>query len=102
MRRVWYSYALSLCTGRAFWHGVVLGGSSVLLLKSVSVTILLQSFLQVPVGNVPQYLLQVIEGSLASGDLVPTIALGVVVFSLLTFRFSLRPHESMFSEQVRV
>lgn len=91
MRRVWYSYGLSVLVSKATVRGFALGFSAVLFVKLVSVPSVLSNLLAVEVGALPTYVWQVIMQSIESGEILQLIMLGVVIFSLLSFRINLRP-----------
>ena len=90
MRRVWYSYGLSVLVSRAAVRGFALGFSAVLFVKLVSVPSVLSNILAVEVGAVPEYVWQAVLQSIKSGEILQLIMLGVVIFSLLSFRINLR------------
>ena len=92
MRRVWYSYGLSVLVSRATVRGFVLGFSAVLFVKLVSVPSVLSNILAVEVGAVPEYVWQAVLQSVKSGEILQLIMLGVAIFSLLAFRINLRPN----------
>lgn len=86
MLRVWYSYLLRVTFTRDTLRGFVLGSSAVLFFTLVSVPNVLRNFLSVEVGEVPTYIVHLFVRSFGQGEVVQLIALGVVVFSLLSFR----------------
>ena len=92
MRRVWYSYGLSVLVNRATVRGFALGFSAVLFVKLVSVPSVLFNILAVEVGAVPEYVWQAVLQSIKSGEILQLIMLGVVIFSVLAFRINLRPN----------
>lgn len=98
MRRVWYSYSLSILFSRYLVHGLVLGISTVLFVQLVSVPHLVQNLLGVKVGGVPEYIWQTLEHAVVQGEFMKLLTLGVIVFSLLTFRISLRPRPVNFNQ----
>lgn len=55
MRRVYYSYALSIVSHAMFWQGAFLGVAAWLLAKWLHVASIIHNFLSVPVGSAPQY-----------------------------------------------
>ncbi len=55
MRRVYYSYGLSIVSHVMFWQGVFLGVATLLLAKWLWVAKIIHNFLSVPVGDAPQY-----------------------------------------------
>lgn len=57
MRRVYYSYVLSLVSKAVFWQGLFLGMAFVLLADWLHVASIVNNFLSVPVGQVHHYVL---------------------------------------------
>lgn len=55
MRRVYYSYAISLAVHSMLWRGVFLGAAAVLLADWLHVASIFNNFLSIPVGAVPHY-----------------------------------------------
>lgn len=94
MRRVWYSYGLSVLVSRATVRGFALGFSAVLFIELVSIPSILANLLTVKVGLVPEYVWQSIVQSVKGGEVLQLIMLGIVIFSLLSFRINLRPNLS--------
>jgi hypothetical protein len=90
MRRVWYSYALSIAFSKAALRGFVMGFSGVLFFTLVSVPSILANLLAVEVGAVPSYVWQTITDSIRSGEVLQVVVLGVIIFSLLSFRFTFK------------
>lgn len=90
MRRVWYSYGLSVLVSKATVRGFVLGFSAVLFVKLVSVPSIFSNLLAVEVGALPTYVWQAVIKSIASGEILQLIMLGIVIFSLLSFRINIR------------
>lgn len=83
MRRVWYSYGLSVLVSRTTLRGFALGFSAVLFVKLVSVPSVFSNLLAVKVGSVPEYVWQSVVQSIQGGEILQLIMLGVVIFSLL-------------------
>ena len=82
MRRVWYSYTISVAFSLATLLGLVFGASSVLFMKLVSVTDILNNLLQVQLGTVPIYVWQVFSQAISQGEFLTLISLGLIVCSL--------------------
>jgi hypothetical protein len=55
MRRVYYSYTISLATHSMLWRGVFLGAAAMLLADWLHVASIFNNFLSTPVGSVPQF-----------------------------------------------
>ncbi len=80
MRRVWYTYTLSLMVRQSTVWGLAFGASVIGFWKLVSITSIVQNFLSVPVGNVPMYILN----SLLQAETIALIAFGIIVFTILS------------------
>ena len=80
MRRVWYTYMVSLTLRQSTLWGLAFGASVIGFWKLVSITSIIKNFLNVPVGHVPQYALQ----SLMQAETVALLAFGVIIFTILT------------------
>jgi hypothetical protein len=86
MRRVYYSYALSIVTSTVFWQGVFLGVATLLLADWLHVASIISNFLSVPVGQAPQYLVNSFVGAIASGKVLAAtmlLAAGGVALSVV-------------------
>ncbi len=101
MRRIWYSYSLSVIFSRSLVRGLVLGMSVVLFFQLVSVSSVIQNILGVKVSAVPEYIWQTLQQAVIHGEFMKLLTLGVIVFSLLTFRISLRPRPIEFGKQAQ-
>ena len=77
MRRVYYSYLLSIMTHTVFWQGMFLGIAGLLLADWLHVASIINNFLSVPVGLAPQYLINTFLGAIANGKVL-TVALVVL------------------------
>lgn len=86
MRRIWYSYIISLTTNIVAAYGFLFGASLVGFWQLVSVPSIMANLLNVKLGAVPQY----IFGSLVHGQFFALCALGIMFFSLLSFGVRLR------------
>lgn len=75
MRRVYYTYALSIFTHAMFWQGVFLSVATLLLAKWLHVESIIHNFLSVPVGNVPGYLYHSFFGAVSHGELLTAMTL---------------------------
>lgn len=89
MRRIWYSYSLDTLLRRTTLHGLVFGGSLVLFFQLVSVTSVVKNILTTEVGAVPQHLWTTITMTIANGEVMKLVTLGIIVFSLLSFSWSI-------------
>jgi hypothetical protein len=75
MRRVYYSYGLSIMTHVMFWQGVFLGAAALLLAKWLHVSSIISNFLAVPVGRVPQYILSTFWSAATHGEFLTAFTL---------------------------
>lgn len=80
MRRVWYTYMLSLTLRSSTVWGVAFGASVIGFWKLVSITSIVQNFLNVPVGQAPSYVLQ----SMMQAEFLALLAFGIIVFTVLS------------------
>ena len=80
MRRVWYTYALSLTLRQSTVWGLAFGASVIGFWKLVSITSIIQNFLNVPVGKAPAYILQ----SMMQAEFLALVAFGIIVFTILS------------------
>jgi hypothetical protein len=80
MRRVWYTYLLSVFVRPATALGFLFGASVIGLWKLVSLTSIATNVLNVRVGELPQY----IVASLMQTEMLVLFAFGSIVFTLLT------------------
>ena len=75
MRRVYYTYALSIFTHIVFWQGVFLSVATLLLAKWLHVASIINNFLSVPVGRVPEYLYNSFFGAISHGEFITAMTL---------------------------
>jgi hypothetical protein len=80
MRRVWYTYAVSLMLRQSTVWGLAFGASVIGFWKLVSITSIVQNFLNVPIGQAPTYVLQ----SMMQAEVLALIAFGIIVFTVLS------------------
>lgn len=92
MRRVWYSYSLRVVLAKETLQGFAFGFSLALFFSLVSVSSIIKNLLAIKVGTVPEYLWQALLQSISSGEFAQLIALGVIIFSLLSFRLPHKVH----------
>ena len=81
MRRVWYTYALSIVLRQSTVLGLAFGASVIGFWKLVSITSIVQNFLDVPIGQAPQFIVT----SMMQAEMLALLAFGVIVFTVLTF-----------------
>jgi hypothetical protein len=75
MRRVYYSYGLSVVTSTVFWQGIFLGMSAILLAHWLNVASCIRNFLAVPVGAVPHYVTGSFVNAINHGELLTALTL---------------------------
>lgn len=75
MRRVYYSYALSIFSQVVFWQGMFLGVAALLLAKWLHVAKIVHNFLSVPVGHAPQYVANSFLGAINHGEILTVLTL---------------------------
>lgn len=80
MRRVFYSYALSLVSMSIFWQGFFLGAATLLLAHWLHVASIIDNFLAVPVRQVPDFILGSFLGAFTHGEAMTAL---VALLSLI-------------------
>ncbi len=75
MRRVYYSYAISIFSHAMFWQGAFLSVAAVLLAKWLHVASIVKNFLAVPVGQAPKYVYNSFFGAIDHGELLTAVML---------------------------
>jgi len=83
MRRVYYSYLLSLSNSLIFWQGVFLGAAVLLLARWLHVASIVDNFLAVPVREVPNFVVGSFFGAISHGEFLT--ALVSLLFILVAF-----------------
>jgi hypothetical protein len=73
MRRVWYSFFISLVERSSFVHGFVLGGSVALFGRLTHVAAITDNLLQVPVSAMPGYAWQTLVSAFAGGEVLTAL-----------------------------
>lgn len=87
MRRVYYSYAISIGTHAMLWQGVFLGGAAVLLARWLHVASIFDNLLATPVGTVPAYVANAVVGAVTHGEFMTVVMLvGVVLVGLISLQ----------------
>ncbi len=84
MRRVWYSYGISIGTHPFFIHGVLLGGGLMLLRELVWIRRVIASFLAVPVGEAPGWIYERVAHAALDGNILLLLTLGVLTMTMLS------------------
>jgi uncharacterized membrane protein YecN with MAPEG domain len=85
MRRIWYTYALSVTLRQSTVWGIAFGASVIGFWKLVSITSIVSNFLNVPIGQVPTYVLQ----SMMQAETLALLAFGIIVFTVLSVGFKI-------------
>ena len=75
MRRVYYTYALSIALHPMLWRGVFLGAAAVLLARWLHVASIVENFLAIPVGAVPQYIVNSLVSAATHGEVLTLLTL---------------------------
>lgn len=87
MRRVYYSYLMSLCSPLIFWQGVFLGAATLLLARWLHVASIVDNFLAVPVREVPNFIVGSFFGAISHGEVMTALlTVGSVIIALLAAR----------------
>ncbi len=73
MRRVYYSFAISISTHTMFWRGMFLGAATLLLAQWLHVASIAQNLLATPVGSTPQYVANSFLGAIDHGEVVTVV-----------------------------
>lgn len=79
MRRVYYSFAISITTHTMFWRGMFLGAAALLLAQWLHVASIIHNVLATPVGNTPQYVANSFVNAATHGELMTALVLVVAV-----------------------
>jgi hypothetical protein len=80
MRRVWYAYTLSIVLRQSALWGLAFGASVIGFWKLVSITSIIENFLNVPVGEAPSYVIH----SMMQAEFLALAAFGFIVFTILS------------------
>lgn len=75
MRRVYYSYGISIVSHAMFWQGMFLSVAMFLLAKWLWVANIINNFLSVPVGSLPQYVWNSFWHAALHGELLTALTL---------------------------
>jgi FtsH-binding integral membrane protein len=102
MRRIWYSYLLSVTLSFAALRGFVLGVSAMLFVTLVSLPSIISNILAVPLGVLPDYVWTTITSAFSNGEFLTLLTFGLIIFSLLSFRFTFpkTTHSSLHSAEL--
>jgi hypothetical protein len=75
MRRIYYSYGLSILTHSMLWRGVFLGAAAALLAQWLHIASIFNNFLAVPVGNIPTYITQSFVAAATHGEMITVLTI---------------------------
>ncbi len=75
MRRVYYTYALSIVLHTMFWRGMFLSVAGVLLADWLHVASITHNFLSVPLSNTPQFVWNSFVNAATHGELLTALTL---------------------------
>jgi predicted phage tail protein len=81
MRRVYYSYALSIATSAALWQGFLLGACIALFGKFTHVASIARNFSHTNVENAPAFIFNAFANALAGGEVL-TVLVSVFMIGL--------------------
>jgi hypothetical protein len=84
MRRVYYTFALRIVRHQITTQVALFALALVVFAKLVHVSRIAESLLSTPLGNVPQYIFNVVFHALLRGEVLTLIAVGVMVFVALS------------------
>lgn len=90
MRRVYYSYILSVIIHPMMWRGVFLGAAGLLLADWLHVASIINNLLAVQVGHVPQYMYSSVVNAATHGEMltVATLALSCLIAASVVYRLA--------------
>jgi len=77
MRRVYYTYAVSIFTHSMFFQGAFLAIAALLLARWLHVASIIGNFLAVPIGSTPAYVYNTFVTAISSGELLTVLTLVV-------------------------
>jgi hypothetical protein len=89
MQRVWWNFTLSLFTSAVFVQGLAFGASVMIFRELVFVERVISNFLARPVGEIPQFLTEILQTALSNGEFLTLLSLGIVMMTSLSFGFNL-------------
>jgi Na+/H+-dicarboxylate symporter len=73
MRRIYYSYALSILISNALWQGVLLGACIAAFGRLTHVSAITNNILATPTGLLPEYIASAFIGAATSGELLTVL-----------------------------
>jgi hypothetical protein len=90
MRQVYYAFILSFILNSSFVKGLLFGGGLALIGRLTHVAAWSQNLLAVPLGQVPIHVWSVVTAAISNGEFLKLVALGLVIYTLLSFRLPFR------------
>jgi Na+/H+-dicarboxylate symporter len=81
MRRVYYSYAISIATSTALWQGVLLGASIALFGRLTHVAAISHNVSSVPLSSTPDFVFHAFVNALNGGEVL-TVLVSVFMIGL--------------------
>ena len=97
MRRVYYSYTLSLLTSSALWQGVLLGACVAAFGRLTHVAAITKNVMATPFGSVPEYVFATFARSLVNGELLTVLV--VVLMVALSILWAKKIARTLFKPQ---
>ncbi len=87
MRRVWYSYAISILARKEFLKGMMLVVGLHLLATLVYVRAVVENFLATELGSLPEHVFSVLSSIVAEGKILECLSVGLVLYAIWAFPF---------------
>jgi hypothetical protein len=84
MRRVWYSFCMSLAVHPGLWQGMAFAIALALFRELVFVARVVENLLATPLGQLPQFAEAVLRGAVANGEFITLMSLGALVMISLS------------------
>jgi hypothetical protein len=100
MRRVYYSYAISIFSHVMFWQGLFLGVAALLLARWLHVASIFNNLLATQVGSVPNYMYSSVTNAVAGGEFLTVLTL--LLAGIVTVSAGFKLTELVVSRGVRV
>lgn len=100
MRRIYYSYTVSIFTHAVFWQGMFLGAAALLLANWLHVASIFNNLLAVRVGAVPEYMYSSVVNAVNAGELLTVLTLLLVGIVSVSVGFKLT--EAVVSRSMKV
>lgn len=101
MRRVYYSYTVSVMVHPMMWRGVFLSVAALMLAEWLHVASIINNLLSVQVGAAPQYMYGSVVSAATSGELMTVLTLllagGVAVSAGFKLAGAIAPRLTMLS-----